>query len=77
MKEDKGTIIAEFDNITIVKTKFGDNPSFYGFCLGKDRRDASVDNNLDRAVLMALGRKYLGLNNQFAEFASKMLGMED
>lgn len=28
----------------------------------------------DQAILGALGMKYLGLNNQFAQFAAKMLG---
>lgn len=40
------------------------------------RASSNISRTFDEAVLLALGKKYLGLNNQFAEYASRMLDIE-
>jgi len=51
--------------------------SIYKDALGVWRRNSSVNNNFDRAMLKCLEMKHLGYNSQFTEFASKMLGIEN
>jgi hypothetical protein len=53
----------------------------YGFMIYDDKlkkwvRGLEVCSSPDKALLLALGQKYDGLNAQFAKYAAKMLGIE-
>jgi hypothetical protein len=51
--------------------------SIYKDALGVWRRNPNVSDNFDKAMLKCLEMKHLGYNSQFAEFACKMLGVEN
>ncbi len=44
---------------------------------GKWRHSSHYFGSVDEAILGAMGHKYLGQNSQFADFASKMLGIKE
>jgi hypothetical protein len=71
------------DDIAIVKTKspakdsgfYEGNPFYFQVVVKKAEweRLSEICFNFDEAILIALGFKYQGLNNQFAFFAKRML----